>query len=160
MTPVQHDQQQRCVAAKEAMFEQLMGELQGALADGGPGDAIEVCSMRAPEIAAAVANQHGVRIGRTSFKLRNQANLPPDWAEPLVAERVAEATWLAGPDGELAGLLPIRLKAPCVTCHGPRDELPQPVQAALADLYPADEATGFAPGDLRGWFWVEAPTES
>jgi hypothetical protein len=28
---------------------------------------------------------------------------------------------------------------------------------ALAARYPDDRATGFAPGDLRGWFWVEVP---
>ena len=33
--------------------------------------------------------------------------------------------------------------------------------AAIGDLlgtsYPDDRAVGFAAGDLRGWYWVEAP---
>jgi hypothetical protein len=29
--------------------------------------------------------------------------------------------------------------------------------AALAGAYPQDRATGFAPGDLRGWMWAEVP---
>ena len=31
------------------------------------------------------------------------------------------------------------------------------VKEALAASYPADRATGFREGDLRGWFWIEVP---
>ncbi len=31
------------------------------------------------------------------------------------------------------------------------------VKEVLASGYPRDEATGFAEGDLRGWFWIEVP---
>ena len=31
------------------------------------------------------------------------------------------------------------------------------VREALATHYPADQATGFQTGDLRGWFWVTVP---
>jgi hypothetical protein len=27
----------------------------------------------------------------------------------------------------------------------------------LAKTYPGDRATGFAAGELRGWFWLEIP---
>jgi len=157
LSETQQAQQQRGVEAIQAMAGSLMGELTAALDEGGPDGAIEVCSMRAPEIAAAVSNEYGVVLGRTSQRLRNQSNLAPDWAEQLVKEEVAVPTWLVGPEGQIAGVLPIVTKAECGMCHGPREEIADEVLAKLDDLYPGDQATGFAEGDLRGWIWVEAP---
>ncbi|MCU0304115.1 MAG: DUF3365 domain-containing protein [Thermoanaerobaculales bacterium] len=154
----QRARQQRGLDAIQAMSGRLMGELTAALDGGDATAAIEVCSHRAPEISAAVANEYGLMLGRTSDRLRNRSNLPPTWAEPLVARRVAEPTWLVGPDGELAGLVPIRLKAECAMCHGPREQIADEVLARIDDFYPGDEAVGFAEGDLRGWFWVETPS--
>ena len=134
-----------------------MGELTTALDEGGPNAAIEVCSLRAPEIAAAVSNEYGLFLGRTSHRLRNQSNVPPVWAEPLVRDMVTEPTWLVGPDGQVAGMLPITLKTECGMCHGPRDQIADDVLARLDDFYPDDAAVDFVEGDLRGWIWVEAP---
>ena len=88
------------------MFAALIGELSEALADGGPPAAIEICATRAPAIAAEVAAEHGVRIGRTSWKLRNPANTPPVWAEPLVDERPEEPRLVADRAGRLGALTP------------------------------------------------------
>jgi hypothetical protein len=96
-------------------------------------------------------------MGRTSNKLRNPDNVPPEWAEDLVAAGVAEPRFLAGPEGELGALLPIRLKAECQMCHGPVEMIDEEIQAAIAEYYPNDQGVGFHEGDLRGWIWVEAP---
>ncbi len=162
LTPDQMTEQQKQLQAQgteavQAMASRLMGELHAALDEQGPDGAIEVCSMRAPEIAATVSNEFGLLIGRTSFRLRNPSNVPPDWAEALVAERTGEPVWLEGPDGAVAGMMPIRLKAECAMCHGPAEHIAEEVQATLAEMYPQDAATGFQQGDLRGWFWVEVP---
>ena len=77
-----------------------------------------------------------------------------------VRPRRAEPTYRSGPDGELGALLPIQLLTTCVLCHGTEADLAEGVQEALAVHYPDDEATGFAPGDLRGWFWMEVPRPS
>ena len=50
---------------------------------------------------------------------------------------------------------PITTAPMCLTCHG--NELSAEVRGALAEHYPADQATGFAAGDLRGVFWVTLP---
>ena len=42
-------------------------------------------------------------------------------------------------------------------CHGAPTEIVEEIQNTLAEYYPGDQATGFKEGDLRGWFWVEAP---
>ena len=158
LSETQAAQRQRGLDAIQTMAGRLMGELATALDEDGPDGAIEVCSMRAPEIAAMVSNEYGVVLGRTSHRLRNTSNLPPEWAEQLVQDEVAVPTWLVGPDGQIAGLLPIQTKAECGMCHGPREEIPDEVRTKLDEFYPDDDATGFAEGDLRGWIWVEAPT--
>ena len=160
MTEAQKAQQLRCMDAVQALAGRLMGELTKALDEGGPTGAIDVCRMRAPEIAAAVSNEYGLVLGRTSFRLRNPSNMPPEWAEDLVRQQVADPTWMAGPDGQLGGMLPIRLKAECGMCHGPKEQIAPEVLATLEETYPEDTATGFHEGDLRGWFWVEAPAKS
>jgi hypothetical protein len=41
----------------------------------------------------------------------------------------------------------------CTTCHG--SNLDPAIAARLAELYPADRATRFAVGDIRGAFTIE-----
>jgi hypothetical protein len=156
----QQDQHAIALAARDALFQQLLSELTEAMASSGPASAIEVCSQRAPQIAADVSQQFGVQIGRTSHRLRNPDNVPPEWAQPLVDAQIAEPQLVALGDGRLGTLLPIRLKAQCLMCHGPRDQLLPDVQQALDRTYPKDQATGFQEGDLRGWFWVSVPTDA
>jgi hypothetical protein len=50
---------------------------------------------------------------------------------------------------------PITIQPPCLACHG--TQLDAAVRQKLAELYPEDRATGFAPGELRGMFWVTVP---
>jgi putative hemolysin len=155
MSPVQQAQQERGLAAQQAMGQQLKAALVAAIDEGGPEAAIAVCHEQAPIIAAAVAASEGIKIGRTSSKLRNQANQPPEWARDLIAQQHDEPIWLAGPEGRLAGLLPIRLQPECEICHGAPTAIAEELLARINESYPDDQATGFAAGDLRGWFWVE-----
>ena len=157
MDETQKAQHELALAAVNAMMSETMGELEAALDAGGPPKGIAVCRDKAPEIAARVGDQFGVRIGRTSFALRNDANLPPSWAQSQVAAKVDDPIFLAGPRGELGALLPIRLKPECQMCHGPREAISEDVLAAISESYPHDQAVGFTNGDLRGWFWIEIP---
>lgn len=159
MTEIQQAQQELMLTAAKALATELMGELSAALAAGDPSAAIGVCQERAPSVAAQVSDTYGLKIGRTSHRLRNPANVAPAWADPYVADLVEDPTYLAGPNGELGGLLPIHLKAACQMCHGPAEDIDQTIQATLAADYPDDQAVGFAEGDLRGWLWVEAPPD-
>lgn len=146
--------------AKDAMFKELSGALMGAIRDGGPAAAIDVCRREAPQVAMRVSKEHGVVIGRTSFRLRNAKNAPPAWAESLVADATADNAYAAGSDGTLGLLLPIRLQNACLTCHGDPAAIPDEVRSELERWYPDDQATGFAQGDLRGYFWIEVPAKN
>lgn len=142
----------------KAAVQPFKAALQSALQDGmarGPAQAVEACRTRAPAIAREVAGA-GVELGRTSHRLRNPANAPRPWVQPLLdayraGERAPRAVDLGG--GRFGYVEPILTQPPCVTCHG--TTLGAPVAERIAALYPQDQATGFAVGDLRGLFWAE-----
>lgn len=141
--------------AKQMLGSMLVKELTAAVEGGNFARGVEVCKEAAPKVADQVSEQYDVAVGRTSFKVRNPDNAPRAWAEPYVEERVKEDVVLMGPKDTLAYLSPIKTAAVCLNCHGTAEQIPEDVQQMIAEAYPQDEATGFAEGDLRGWFWVE-----
>lgn len=145
------------IRAKDQLAASLMSRLVQAMVDGGPAGAIEVCSQEAPSIADRVGKENGVRIGRTSFRIRNPRNEPPAWAIPWVEQRVESPQFQVLETGETAALFPIRIQPTCLACHG--KEIQPEIRDQLAMLYPNDQATGFALDELRGWFWVEVPRD-
>ncbi|MCC5794875.1 MAG: DUF3365 domain-containing protein [Chromatiales bacterium] len=142
-----------------ALVDAFRDALMSALLEGlqqGAAAAVEVCSDQAPALAVAAAPQ-GVRLGRTSHRLRNPDNLPPEWAEPLLAACAAgeDCTPRLVRIGEdrSGWIEPIFTPPMCLACHG--SNLSADVQAELDLRYPEDQATGFAAGEFRGLFWVE-----
>jgi hypothetical protein len=153
-------QRQKMLEAKDALFTALSGRLIEAMTEGGPVAAISVCQREAPEIARRVGETHGVNIGRTGVRLRNPSNVPPGWAKALVEDKTEVPTFATLSNGDAAALLPIRLQAQCLMCHGPTEQIDPAVKQQLAELYPNDAATGFQEGELRGWFWIRSAAES
>lgn len=153
----QNDARSIALAAKDALFARLSGRLTEVMKTEGPAAAIEVCSKEASDIAKSVGDEHGVTIGRTALKLRNPQNAPPEWVKPLIDEPSSEPQFVDLPNGHTVALLPIKLKAKCIVCHGPAESIAEDVKSQLTKLYPQDHATGFKEGDLRGWFWVDVP---
>jgi hypothetical protein len=139
---------------KRGMKTALMSGLRD-----GPSKAIGACRVEAPKLAAE-ASTGGVRVGRTSTKLRNPSNAPKAWMEPVL-ERYEAAPDAREPavvaiDRNTVGYIePIYLQPLCMTCHG--QAIDAELQATLDELYPEDQATGYAPGELRGVFWAELP---
>jgi len=137
-----------------------MGELMNSFMKGGAKGSITVCKTKAPEVAKTVSQKHGLKIGRTSFKIRNsETNQPPKWAEEFVAKKSPHQTYVDLNEDRLGVLFPIKVNSFCLNCHGEKDKLGEGVAEALAANYPNDKATGFKDGDLRGYFWVEVPAE-
>ena len=148
--------------AARVLQEKLQARLARALADGGPVAAVSVCRDEAPRLAAEAGRESQAKVGRTSDRLRNPANAPPDWARAPLAEaalrKASEVPALAVDLGDRLGVLfPIPVKGVCRTCHGTPDAIPAPVRHALAAAYAEDRATGYAEGDFRGFVWVEVP---
>lgn len=146
----------RAKTAAGGIGKTLVGELTQKMGTDGPVAAIEHCRLRAPEaLTAASADLAGIRIGRTSHKLRNPSNAAPSWAEATVAGADGKPHAFAAPEGKLHVLLPIPIQPPCLVCHGAKETLSEELQQELLANYPHDQATGFQAEDLRGWFWVE-----
>jgi len=147
----------RAAGALEPLERELRSALSGAIREGGAERAIEVCQLRAPELAR-LTSTGGALLGRTSHRVRNPENAPEAWMSVFLEE------YLANPDddqpravrlasGDIGYVEPIRTKGICLQCHG--DQIEPGVKARLQELYPEDEATGFEKGELRGLFWVK-----
>lgn len=143
----------------------LQGELKAAIQAGGPSNAISVCNTEAPVITSRVSTAKGMNLSRVSLKNRNTGNAPEGWSESVLIK--FEERLKAGEDAgkidhneivEINGNTQFRyMKAiptgeACLACHG--SKISDNVKAKLNELYPADKATGYKLGELRGAFVV------
>jgi len=144
------------------LLQPFKEELKQALLDGlqqGPEAAIDVCKFQAPAIAKKYSVD-GVAVGRSSHRLRNPENVPPDWVSPVIAayldaDSTQQPTIVNLPGGRTGYVEAIRTQAVCLTCHG-ENVVPE-IVTRLQEEYPHDKATGFALGEIRGVFWAEFP---
>lgn len=152
---------------------ELKGELTRAIEQGGPLAAIPVCKDRAPAIAARLSEQSGAKVSRTALRVRNPSNAPDElqravleqFAEQLAATPAGAAAAAGPPEAvfEIKGangierryMRAIPTDALCLTCHGAT--LSPELASVIKREYPADAATGFAQGQLRGAFSVIWP---
>lgn len=161
---------QRAQQAAKAFSERLQSALKQKMGAEGPVAAIDFCKTQAPVIAAAVADEQRVAIGRipVAGKVRNRANAIEGWQAEVLADFQARAASTPVselvysnteqlPEGiALRMMKAIEVQPACLACHG--KQLAEPVREALARNYPEDTATGFEAGDLRGALWVEVPS--
>lgn len=156
----------RARAAARELGEHIRSLLAAELAAGGFAGAAGVCAEKAQAETRRYAAEHGIRIRRVSLKARNAANRPDEWERARLAEwenamkegrPLPDAAEGSAPDGAYRLLLPIRVQAMCLTCHGNAQQIPAEVKAIIAKLYPEDAATGYRNGDLRGAFSVAVP---
>jgi len=155
----------RAEAAAQSLTVALMGELTKALQEGAAADAVHVCGEVAQSITMRNGGEDGFRVSRTALRVRNPVNAPvefelavlerwasesdpKDWSEVVATETGHELRWMR----------PIRLMPMCAQCHGvPGEQILPATLEAIRERYPDDQATGFAPGDLRGALTVRAP---
>jgi len=157
---------ERAQAAMQDLGASLRSALQAAMMRDGPLGAVDFCHDEAPNIAAAVSDKHGVRVGRTALRYRSPANAPTDWQLPVLED--FQARFEAGePVSELKAMLRedlpegvtlramrgLPLEPQCQLCHGV--EIAPTIAEAIDARYPGDQATGFSAGDLRGAAWAE-----
>lgn len=148
------------------MAQSLKKELQAAMKEGGPVNAIDVCKTVAPQIAASLSAEGGMSVARTALKVRNPVNTPDDFERKVLERFVADleagkdpATLAHAEIVEQEGSKVFRfIKAIptaklCLNCHG--ENLKDDVKAQIGKLYPYDQATGFKEGELRGAFTVQ-----
>lgn len=159
---------QRAQEAMQDLGASLRTALRARMQQDGPLGAIDFCQQQAPGIAAEVSAKHGIAVGRTALRLRNPANAPRDWQQPVLedfqsrfeagtpAADLAVAMSEGLPEGvALRAMRGIPTEPACQLCHGVT--VAPTIAEAIAARYPDDRATGFAVGDLRGAIWAEVP---
>ena len=155
------------LVAMRTTANDFMKELKGVLIQqmqtGGIMQAVSVCSDTAQLLTNKFGVERGVFIKRVSLKNRNKNNFPDD-----VEKRALNKFELLKQNNELDGetefaeittegdykylhyLKPIILQAECLNCHGNQENMMPDVKDLIAQNYPADRATGYKVGDLRG----------
>ncbi|WP_448580701.1 Tll0287-like domain-containing protein [Thermaurantiacus sp.] len=159
--------EETALAAARATADAFQGELRDALAAaieaGGAAGAVEACAAIAPALAGNYSEASGASVRRTALRVRNPLSQPDPFERAglqALAERPmtpagkpAEFHRIVG--GELRYMRALPTAGPCLQCHGP-DVAPE-VKAAIARLYPEDQATGFREGELRGAISIRWP---
>lgn len=143
----------------------LQPTLQGAMQQGGPLGAIEVCAVEAPRIAADLSEASGWGVTRVSLRARNQLTAIPDaWEANVLAEfdqrqldgePVEQLNVAAVVDGEFRYMQAQATGPLCLTCHG--TDISSEVRSVLSQHYPQDMATGYTAGQIRGAISVRKP---
>lgn len=136
----------------------LLSEVRSKMAEGGALKAMEFCHEKALGLTEEAA-QKGYSLGRTSLKYRNPQNAPEKWmqeflrqADSSTAKKPYAARVVQNSKGEDVYLSPLYTAAACLQCHGsPAGAL----KDKLDELYPEDKATGYRPGQFRGFVWVK-----
>lgn len=164
----------RRAAAEQASMQflkELKGELMSAMKDGGPANAIGVCTQIAPAIAGRLSRENGWQVTRVGTRVRNpMLGMPDPWEQEVLkrfAVRQREGEKLDGmaysevvqePEGKYFRYMKAIGVAPqCLSCHGDKEQIPAPVKQVLEKKYPFDRATGYRAGDLRGAVSIKQP---
>jgi hypothetical protein len=163
---------ERARAVAVQVLDETRAVLESALQGGQAATALRICASVAQSIARRHASE-GWRVRRVSEKVRNPADIPDvdelavlrAWQEDKKAGRFAPTTEhkeIVTADGHryVHYMKPIFIAGPvCLRCHGTPDQLAPGVADVLKELYPEDQATGYAVGDLRGAISVKIPIE-
>ena len=155
----------RARAAANALGKELQSQLFAALETGGPSRAVAYCADSAQALTARHARE-GVYLRRVSLRVRNPANRPDAVEERQLRYldslhragslpgEVLRSRRLSGGERVVEYARPILVQQRCLACHGDGTQLAPGVREMLTTRYPADQATGYRAGDLRGMISV------
>ncbi|MBL7980118.1 MAG: DUF3365 domain-containing protein [Bacteroidetes Order II. Incertae sedis bacterium] len=137
----------------------LVKTLLKRLEDGGPAKAAAFCSVKAMSITDSLATHFKVQVQRISDRNRNPKNKANEndlavieqWSKSIQKGDKAQPL-LKDEADQYVYYKPIVIGMPtCLQCHGnPEADIKPEVKALLATSYPADQATGYKMGDIRG----------
>ena len=146
-----------------ATFAVLSTRLKSAMSQSGVNGAIRYCNLAATPLMDTLSAKYDCRIRRTTLQPRNLANLANDHESAILASWAAELAKGVEPQAVVQNLspdtvlyyAPIRMQALCLNCHGKIGEgMTEETQQLIRELYPTDQATGYAFGDLRGMWSI------
>ena len=149
-------------AQAAGFLKELRLRLQAGMAES-PMAAIAVCQDEAPKIAERWSTE-AVMVRRTALKLRQPRNAASEadqatmlaFSKRLAAGESASSVeeFSVTADGSMRYARALVTEAPCIVCHG--EALAPAIAKTIGERYPADRATGFRLGHLRGIVVVES----
>lgn len=139
---------------------ELLKVVQGAMASGGPGYAVEYCNIEALGLKDSLSKLNNCTIQRLSTKYRNPADKPLTELETEQlktyemmhgeGETLTPSVYIVGDKVEYFQPIMIGSGA-CLLCHGdPSTQIAEETMSIIKKLYPNDLATGYAMNDFRG----------
>ena len=143
------------------LAEKVRGLLFQELEKGGVTHAVRVCSELAQQMTQQFTGRTGHNIRRVSLRYRNPKNAPDDYErrkleqlDLINLEKKLENDYFEVVKDQgretLRYMKPLIVVPVCLTCHGPKENIPSEVRTILLEKYPDDRATGFLVGDVRG----------
>jgi hypothetical protein len=155
--------------ATQPLLGKVVNTVKETLRTSTPHETVDICREKLPGMVKDIREQTGWNIRRVSLKTRNaERGTPDDWEARVLAEfdrraaagekrellEVGEVVATAeGPVFRYMKALPVQ--EACLTCHGDATKLSPELKAKLATLYPADRATGYELGQIRGALTVK-----
>ncbi|MFK8042359.1 DUF3365 domain-containing protein [Congregibacter sp.] len=163
-----HPEQRSLERGKEIALlakKELGGQLQQAMANGGPTTAVEFCNENALTITRSLSEQTGAEVSRVSDRPRNPKNQAAKAelayiaeAKLLLAANEPVKPLITDKDDHAVGFYPIVTNGLCLQCHGQEGtDISADTLKIIDARYPNDEATGYSLNELRGVFVVSMP---
>jgi len=147
-------------------FDIFSGHLNRLFKEKKPEEALEYCHANALRITDSLSEAYGVKIKRTSYRLRNPKNKPTPqeekvmeiYRQQILSNLKPQPYMHYDEEGYPHVYLPIIVQENCLMCHGdPNKEIPESIMNKLSELYPSDKAIFFKKGDLRGIWSIRYP---
>ncbi len=143
------------------LAEKVRSLLFREIEKGGFVSAVRVCSEMAQQITLQFNARTGHTVRRVSPRYRNPRNIPDEYEKGKLEEfnflnqrkqLSNDYVEVVNEQGQkyLRYMRPLITLPVCMTCHGPKENIPSEVKAILAEKYPDDHATDFLVGDVRG----------
>jgi hypothetical protein len=137
--------------------------LVGQIQKNGLVAAVSVCSDSAQILTNNFSVEKGIYIKRVSFNNRNANNTPDNFESEGLnyfqqildkgnLDTLSEYFKVIEENDvkSLRYMKPILLQAPCLNCHGPKDQIIPDVLQVINNRYENDKAVNYQIGDLRG----------
>lgn len=154
---------QKGTEVSTTLVQKLGSELKAQMVSGGPIAALHFCSQNALNLTEQIGKETGTSIKRVSLQHRNPVNAATSEEKTLLSQWQAmlkngetlppyKLTKLS--NGHTAYYKPILINnETCLKCHG-EVAGDSPLDKAIKETYPEDQATGYKMGDLRGMISV------
>ena len=165
------DRKKAAMTTTKEFAKKLGGHMKAAMKEGGPTNAVKVCSDIAPQLTGEISRKTGWKVTRVGTRVRNSMLGSPDaWEQKVLAQfeqrkakgesfkTMAFSEVVEEPNGKhFRFMKAIGVKSGCLQCHGNKDDVLPEVEMILEERYPHDKARNYKVGDLRGAISIKQP---